>query len=299
MGVGYGFRWLARASMLDQDALRTTLKLAGGDDPIRLTIEALAQGESSENTSLYAARSILVRIGAPAVAPLLVRAQLEESQPGRAEYVRQCVVCIGSIPGKGADAALKVLYESRVDATRADVAYILSRVPAREGLRPLYLEMLGKQTELGYMSRVVSDAKWVEAVPVLKKACEAPMRYWDWRQAMRAIRELENRPIPEALESAKNVLSFVDYVKPTTTPAERDAAKKVILEHPDREAVVLVVLDLAHAVTKGGMRKTNRIGAEMFRSLPKDLTEPLVERFKKLPDEYDRKQTLERLEMGE
>lgn len=296
MGVGHGFRWLARASVQDQDALRTSLKLTGGDDPIRLAIEALAQGEGSDNTAVYAARTILLQIGVSAVAPLLVRAQLEETQPGHAEYVRQCVVTIGMIPGKGADAALKVLFESKIESTRADVAYILSRVPAREALKPVYMEMLSKQMELGYLSRVVAEAEWAEAVPVLKKACEAPVRYWGWRQAMRAIRDLENRPVPEALESAKNVLSFVDYIEPTTTPAERDAAKKVIMEHADREAVALVVLDLAHAVTKGGMRKTNRIGAEMFQALPKELTAPLLDRLKRLPDEFDRKQTLERLD---
>lgn len=295
LGTRDGVRWLARAPLAALDHLRTALKLEGDDPIIPLAINCLTVRGEPEEITRYAAHDILHRIGERAVAPLLAEATAAAAFPDRTEIVEQSIRALGSIRGKAADAALRGLYESGNEVARRSVAYALIATQRRDDLKPLYLDMLRRRLYTGNAAEQAARAGWKDALPILREIDAAPPTFWEWRQVADALRAFDNRPIPKELGAAKRTLMFGDQNPAPPTPDQIAAARQTILTHTDRDAAVLVAIDLARAVTKGTMRQSNAYGRELLRDLPATATGPTLAKLEKITDESDRKDTLKRL----
>lgn len=271
LGGGMGFHWFARGEVFWTDWVRAKLGLQGGDDRVAVLVEALAVKDEGSQTANSAA-GLLVSIGDAAVPALLAEAKKQDP-----DVSGRCAGILAGIPGKPAAAALVELYTSGDERLRRLAAYGLvhSSPPRPEG-KDQYLDLLKRGPYVAYAARAVGEAGWKEMVPALRAAHDRPESYRAWRDTFDAIRALERAPVWKDLREAADQLKFTEHSQAKPSEEEIARCKQVFLKAIDREAAVVLAVELAMAVTKGDMRRTNAIGREILRELPEGVVKPLL-----------------------
>jgi len=254
MGQGMGFHWFARGPLYWQDVVRTKLGLVGGEDRVAVLIKGLAAKDSSTASTC---RHLLAEIGEKAVPQL--QAALKEHE-GRQTF-GNIVGALRRIPGKRTTAILKGLYAE--EKTRGSAEYALIHQPFRKGAKEEYLGMLRRGRYVYQAAEACIRFKWKEAIPILQDLFERPASRGEFMAAFEAVRRLKGT-YPEPLFSAREVLRKRD-----AEPAKVDAAKRTIIDSPDKEAAAVIGISLATFRTKGPAHEVTQRGRDILERLPR------------------------------
>jgi hypothetical protein len=262
LGEGCGFSWFGRMTLERQFSLREKLGLNGGDDPLQLAADGLAAKDPptvQQGKTATFCRLKLEHAGQKA-APYLEEVIYEHT--GHA--ARLALTALGTIPGEGSTERLLAYYHSDDKELCAGAESGLCRKPYRVTAKDAYLDMLHRASREGRVHRNALEAciefGWKKAVPALEEVCRKPSRYWSYRFAVEAQRELQG----------KEVAAGPGYDRTL------EEAKDAILACDDKEIAVLWALELVLDNPKGGAPERNQAGREALAQLPEDVSKPIV-----------------------
>ena len=273
MGEGMGFRWFARTTLYWQEWLREKLKLKGGDGRLALLAEGLFIEDKGSNTANSVMRP-LKQAGEKAV-PYIEAAIKRHAgdDPWKAIHA------LGYIQGDRATAVLKSLYASNKERVSQAAAYALIHEPYRKAAREEYFDLLRRQKYVDRAAAACVEFEWREAIPLLQAVCDEPALWGNYRDALKARRTLEGRPIAPAIEDAHAAIVNTAHLPLPTDEQTIAQAKKVLLGSSDTEAVRIAAIGLAIFDTKADKQQVQRVqqaGREILKRLPADDTKKLL-----------------------
>lgn len=293
MGTGMGFRWLGKMSLWDQDRIRETLKLEGGEDRLELAMAGLKikdKGSCTANTAGH----IIEKFGDRAVETL--RKTALAATPAEDSQATICAALIGRFKTDRSTEVLQELYGSQEPFLAKAAAYglIYSGQP-RKPAKTAYIDMIRRGWYIDYAIQICVTAGWKEAVPAIREVYDNPQDLRTFRAAWAALRKFDRIDVPKDLEDARGVLTFTAHSDHKPTTRQVNDAKAVFLNARDREAAVMLAVDLALMVTKGDVRQTNAIGVELLSQLPPADVRPVLVRLQRMKDQSWREEIRRKL----
>ncbi len=157
MGRGMGMDWYANATIYDQERLRQSLKLEGGDDRLALLTEAMLvqdEGAMTRNSCVH----LLAAEGDKAIP--YIQAAVEGRENGA-----QAIHALAFIQTDAATEYLNQLYQA--EPTRAFAEYALIHEPFRQDAKEQYLDMLQRRRYVVETAKACVQFGWKDATPLM------------------------------------------------------------------------------------------------------------------------------------
>ncbi len=268
MGVGEGFHWYGHMEMGQQDHLRTTMKLEGGEERFNLLVESIEHATSRRDRGI-AIRNLANVFGDRAL-PILLR----EVHNPQLDSVDFAIHALGMVNSEKSIDALLRLYESPDTKVRARAALssTFSPLAKQAYLDNLSIESSEKPFYIASI-RAAIQHDWKEAVPLLEEIKSAPYSPLYYIDSSLAIRTLNGNPASEDLLTHQQVIRDLCC---GSRPDEVESAYRALLSHPDRHGALLMAIKLATAEGKGS-RRPSELGVELLKTLPLETVLPVLE----------------------
>ena len=275
MGEGRGLRWFGRTEIVIQEGIREKLGLNGGDNRLRLLADGLKVKEDGRYT-------------ADSVRPLLW-AKGDEALPYIEKVIRENhddamwgvqVMALGGNTGEKSTRILQSLYASKNQMLSDAAAYALVVSPYKKFAKREYFDMLRKGKYTHLIANACAYFGWKDALPFIKKNMSNPESWETYRMLFEAKRKIESKPgIPKELLDAEMIIIKQDTQGQfAPTDFQVAEAKKIILDHSDRESAVVIAASLALFNTyKSSTKNSNYAGISIFYLFPKADTKPVLD----------------------
>jgi hypothetical protein len=267
IGRGLGFTWFASCPVIWQEVLRDKLGLKGGEDRLKILVDALEINDSGEWTA-NSVPQLIGRSGDEAV-PYL-QAAIRKHQGDNAW--RQ-VTALGEVQGERSTQLLRKLYASKNKAIRDAAAEALVHRPYRKAAKNEYFDMLRRQSHaVGSAADACVEFGWRDAMPLFREVCARPVSWGIFRTVFESRRRMEGQPIAEELLEAERELY-------SGQPATVEHGRATLLGSSDKEAAAVIALSAALKHGKGStqwFQAIHEAGRDVFRRLPEDITKPLL-----------------------
>jgi hypothetical protein len=283
LGSGYGYRWFGKLSIFWQEMLREKMNLTGGDDRLQLLDEGLRvkdEGGMTQNSM----PQLFSKYGDKALPYLKAALNDKEIAPSNV------FSALARIATPKATDLLNSLYNGNNTQHSSYASGALTRNPRVES-KAEYLDMLRKQSQITEVSAIVKKFGWQsEAKPILEQICAEPRRFYNYRSAFEALRDVEGRSLNELIAAEKQLLSAAfpmdgDRAKHAS---EIEQAKAAILAYSDKKASAVIALSFANPAGKGNTSSFETViaaGRELFGKMPTDVTKPILDSLRHMDKE--------------
>jgi beta-lactamase regulating signal transducer with metallopeptidase domain len=268
LGEGWGYVWFTHGTLFGQEFARETLHLVGGDDRIQLWIDGLQVedfGTNTANSCLYGGGKFGDR-ALPYIEKTIEKAQKHDD-------LWRVVGSLGFIQTDRATDLLVRLFDSKNDDIKRAAEYALIHVPYRKAAKHAYFDMLRRQSSLNHACEASVEFQWRDAIPILREVITHPRHLSYLQSAIPARRALEGQPIAhEVLDTERTLYGLMNRDRDPAMEKKIDAARRLLIQSNDSEAVNLVAISLAVMTTKGDQRPVNEAGIEILKSRPRQST---------------------------
>ncbi len=253
LGDGLGYRWFVRAPILICHALKSELRLSGGDDMIASLIQAtISKKNFPHATDAYTASAMLSSYGDLAVNAVEQAVRQKKPQEDLWHTIRS----LAEIRTESSSRLLVRLYQSEDTDIRSAAAYALNHKPYRREASQVYLDMLKNRMSVEAASAACIELGLKDAIPILKELFSntfKPSSLGELNTIFVARRELEGNPIPQELLDASQTIFMSSAANPTDEGSAVGKAIKQFKDSKDHEAVVMLALQMVGYTSKSNV----------------------------------------------
>ncbi|MCA9265785.1 MAG: hypothetical protein KDA60_18110 [Planctomycetales bacterium] len=283
MGRGLGYLWFSRATLFDQEWVRSNFDLQGGDDRIPLLTDGLTIDDEGAMTS-NSCQHALAKYGDEALP--YIRAAIDRAGN------EKCWRVIGSLAFIRTTHATEMLLElyDRPDKELHQAAvYALVHQPYRADAKRAYVDMIRNAERVDRVASACAAAvtfQWTEALPILETRISQPRSVRELRFTVAAQRALRAEPVPPGFDEAERAIWRLSGSDPAPdVVAASEKAKQFLVQSSDEQLANLVTLSLLDFTTKGQDEPVREYGRQILRERPRETTvQFLRDLLRRLPD---------------
>jgi hypothetical protein len=263
LGTGQGFRWFSRGSLMFANSIRTTAKLKGGDDPLKLAIEGL-KSKDRNGVTYGTAYTMLVQ-GKDASIPLLRKEIAATGSKGAG------IPILGQIRTSKAGYELLRLYRSPDQHVREAVQSAAAYRPTLPMLRPVYHDLIKEGEWVVAPTEAAIQYHWTDFLPAIRREWKVTKSPLEAMVLYDAMDTLGPKKLPASVTRAARILRNAGY---------RPEMQAEFMGCPDPVFRAIIGLYLQDYATKGG-RVWREPGQDLLASVPDLIKKPLERRFGK------------------
>ncbi|MCC6490050.1 MAG: hypothetical protein IT364_21365 [Candidatus Hydrogenedentes bacterium] len=266
LGQTNGYRVFGRMTIPQQEFVRRTLVLKGGDDPYALIESRLAQ--CADHGSYWRTLRLLKGCG-PEALPLIQRT-LEAGRFGSRTWLMGILF---EMPGEESWRLLHAYYQQ--PEMRARVARILSEQDCDPRWKDAYLRMIDGDPSASYVTVGLDAAaafSWDESLPSIARVMAAPHSIGHYVAACKAERQIRGNPVSPELEEAADKIRIADEFRRVRNvhldlgPPGRDH----IIQCGDEEGAILTAIEIAASQLSASFLASENTGISILLQLPRE-----------------------------
>jgi|GEM_PF-3256949 beta-lactamase regulating signal transducer with metallopeptidase domain len=272
LGTGHGYVWFTRGTIFDQEHVRESLKLKGGDDRIQLVVDGVLVKDTNMQTAEICMQ-MPARFGDRAI-PYIKRAVEKWLAKPRETGLWRLVTTLGYIPTSHSTATLLQLFDFPNAEVRSCAETGLCREPYRKAAKRAYLDMLRRNSRVRPVANACVEFGWTEAIPLLRNVIARPRDLQDLRTVLVACRTLERDPIAQELHEAEAALQWTRPNPDADQKRKTESARRLLIQSNDTEAanVAALWISIARGKRSSSEPPFNAVGIEILKSRPREST---------------------------